>query len=64
MLASTNNDRGGPCPPSGTHRCIFRLYAPDSSLTLTTNPTKADLEGAMKVHILAQSEAIGLYARK
>ena len=55
---------GGPCPPSGTHRYFFKLYALDSSLTLNTNTTKTDLERAMKGHILAQSEIIGLYTRK
>ena len=55
---------GGPCPPSGTHRYFFKFYALDSSLTLNTNTTKADLERAMKGHILAQAEIIGLYARK
>jgi Raf kinase inhibitor-like YbhB/YbcL family protein len=55
---------GGPCPPSGTHRYFFKLYALDSLLTLNTNATKVDLERAMKGHILAQSEVIGLYTRK
>jgi Raf kinase inhibitor-like YbhB/YbcL family protein len=55
---------GGPCPPSGTHRYFFKLYVLDSSLTLNKNTTKADLERAMKGHIIAQSEVIGLYARK
>src|SRR5271169_5131444 len=55
---------GGPCPPSGTHRYFFKLYALDRSLTLNKNTTKADLERAMKGHIIAQSEVIGLYARK
>ncbi|HYA86272.1 MAG TPA: YbhB/YbcL family Raf kinase inhibitor-like protein [Nitrospirota bacterium] len=55
---------GGPCPPSGTHRYFFKLYALNSSLTLNANATKLDLERAMKGHILAQSEVIGLYARK
>ena len=55
---------GGPCPPSGTHRYFFKLYALDTKLTLNTNTTKADLERAMKNHIIAQSEVIGLYVRK
>jgi Raf kinase inhibitor-like YbhB/YbcL family protein len=55
---------GGPCPPSGTHRYFFKLYALDSLLTLSSNSTKARVEGAMKGHILAQTELIGLYSRK
>jgi Raf kinase inhibitor-like YbhB/YbcL family protein len=55
---------GGPCPPSGTHRYFFKLYALDSLLTLSSNSTKATVEGAMKGHILAQTELIGLYSRK
>jgi len=55
---------GGPCPPSGTHRYFFKLYALDSTLTLGPNTNKASLEKAMKGHVLAQSELIGLYKRK
>jgi Raf kinase inhibitor-like YbhB/YbcL family protein len=55
---------GGPCPPSGTHRYFFKLYALDDTLTLDQNTVKAVLEHAMKGHIVAQSELIGLYKRK
>jgi len=55
---------GGPCPPPGKpHRYIFRLYALDTKLDLTAKGAKADLERAMKGHILAQSELIGKYGR-
>lgn len=57
-------DYGGPCPPSGTHRYFFKLYALDAMLDLTTNARKADLEKAMKGHILAQAQLIGLYKRR
>lgn len=56
-------DYGGPCPPSGTHRYYFRLYALDMTPVLGDNATKADLEASMKGHILAHSELIGLYKR-
>ena len=55
---------GGPCPPSGTHRYFFKLYALDTILALGANAAKGDLERAMKGHILAQTELVGLYARK
>lgn len=55
---------GGPCPPSGTHRYFFKLYALDTTLALGSSTTKADLEQAMKGHILVQAEFVGLYARK
>lgn len=54
---------GGPCPPSGTHRYFFKLYALDTILTLPAKSTKAQLESAMKGRILAQARLIGLYSR-
>lgn len=54
---------GGPCPPSGTHRYFFKLYALDQELDLEEGIRKADLEAAMKDHILEQAELIGLYKR-
>ncbi len=57
-------DYGGPCPPSGTHRYFFKLYALDTMLNLDKKATKATLERAMQGHILAQGELIGLYMRK
>ena len=55
---------GGPCPPSGTHRYFFKLYALDTMLNLNPNSGKADLEKAMKGHILSRAEIVGLYKRK
>lgn len=54
---------GGPCPPIGRHRYFFKLYALDTILGDLGEPTKADLEKAMKGHILAQAEIIGTYQR-
>jgi len=54
---------GGPCPPSGTHRYFFKLYALDSELALSEGATKSDLEAAMANHILAQAELMGLYCK-
>ena len=55
---------GGPCPPSGpAHRYFFKLYALDQKLGLKAGATKADVEKAMKGHILAQGELMGRYGR-
>lgn len=52
----------GPCPPRGlAHRYFFKLYALDSKTGLKAGATKADLERAMKGHILAQTQLIGKY---
>jgi hypothetical protein len=56
-------DYGGPCPPSGTHRYFFKLYALDTELDLEEGVRKQDVEEAMKDHILAEAELIGLYKR-
>ena len=56
-------DYGGPCPPSGTHRYFFKLYAIDSALDLPAGATKANLEAAIKGHILEPAELIGLYQK-
>lgn len=54
----------GPCPPPGKpHRYFFKLYALDTKLNLKSRATKADLERAIKPHVLAQTELIGRYGR-
>ena len=58
------NGYGGPCPPSGTHRYFFKLYALDTTLTLAPSATKADLEHAMKGHVLAAGQLMGTYKRR
>jgi len=55
---------GGPCPPFGTHRYFFKVYALDSKLDLNTNSSKKDVERAIEGHVLAKGEIIGLYSRK
>lgn len=58
------NAYGGPCPPSGTHRYFFRIFALDTTLELPDTTTKADLERAMEGHILARGELMGTYERR
>src|SRR5262249_19713743 len=54
---------GGPGPPIGRHRYFFKLYALDTQLNLD-QPTKSQLESAMKGHILAHTELIGTYEKQ
>ncbi len=55
---------GGPCPPGGTHRYFFKLYALDRELGLAPGASRSAVEKAMKGHVLAQAELMGKYARK
>jgi Raf kinase inhibitor-like YbhB/YbcL family protein len=55
---------GGPCPPIGRHRYFHKLYALDAMLGDLGRPTKADVEAAMKGHVLAQAELIGTYQKR
>lgn len=62
--SSGNANYEGPCPPSGTHRYSFKLYALDVELALSLGAKKSELEEAMEGHILDQTELIGRYGRK
>lgn len=57
---------GGPCPPSGTHRYFFKLYALDLEPFPVINATlnKKNLLSKMEGHVLAQTELMGVYAKK
>jgi len=54
---------GGPCPPGGTHRYFFKLYALDIELDLKTGATKSQLVKAIEGHILDQGQLMGKYKR-
>jgi Raf kinase inhibitor-like YbhB/YbcL family protein len=54
---------GGPCPPSGTHRYFFRLYALDAAPELGTGPTRPHVLKAITGHILAEGRLMGKYSR-
>lgn len=54
----------GPCPPSGTHRYFFRVYALDTSIEVEDELTVESLNKAMIGHIVTQAELVGLYSKK
>lgn len=55
------NNYGGPCPPSGTHRYQFKIYALDTKLDLPASAGKQELLAAMNGHILDQTTLVGTY---
>jgi Raf kinase inhibitor-like YbhB/YbcL family protein len=54
---------GGPCPPIGRHRYFHKLYALDVALVGLNRPTKAQVEAAMRGHVLGQAELVGTYEK-
>ena len=54
---------GGPCPPRGTHRYFFRLYAIDTLLDLSAIATRSTVLRAIEGHILAEGRLMGKYSR-
>ena len=66
-LQGTNDSKkigyDGPCPPSGTHRYFFKLYALDSEISLKAGATKAEVLKAMEGHIIGQTQLMGTYRR-
>jgi len=55
---------GGPCPPSGTHRYYFKVFALDRELDLPSGAKRGQLDAAMKGHVVAQGDLIGRYSRQ
>ena len=55
---------GGPCPPSGTHRYFFKIFALDTKLDLKASARRAELDAAMRGHVLAQGELMARYSHK
>jgi len=53
----------GPCPPSGTHRYFFKLYALDAELNLAEGSDKKTLQKAMRDHVLASGELMAHYSK-
>ena len=61
--SSGNTRYDGPCPPSGTHRYYFKLYALDTTIGLQPGATKDQLLTEMKGHLLAQGELMGTFSK-
>ncbi|MGH9381035.1 MAG: YbhB/YbcL family Raf kinase inhibitor-like protein [Thermoanaerobaculia bacterium] len=55
---------GGPCPPVGRHRYVFKLYALDTALSGLDRPTKEELLEAVQGHILERAQLIGTYEKQ
>lgn len=55
---------GGPCPPSGTHRYVFTLYALDSELSVTAGVDAHAALSALNNHILDNTELVGTYTKR
>ncbi len=55
---------GGPCPPGGTHRYYFKVYALSKELMVESGITKSELLKAMEGHILSEGKLMGRYKRR
>lgn len=58
------NSYGGPCPPSGTHRYFFKLYALNKALDLDSRANKSKVEDSIQDALIDQAELVGLYSKK
>ena len=54
----------GPCPPPGTHRYSFKVFALDHELELRSGAKRSQVDAAMKGHVIAQGELVGRYAKR
>jgi Raf kinase inhibitor-like YbhB/YbcL family protein len=54
---------GGPCPPSGEHRYVFRLLALDDVLELTGAPSVEDVLEAAEGHVIGEATLTATYRR-
>jgi Raf kinase inhibitor-like YbhB/YbcL family protein len=55
---------GGPCPPLGTHRYSFKIFALDRELELRSGAKRSQVDAAMKGHVIAQGQLVGRYAKR
>ena len=61
--SSGNIGYDGPCPPSGTHRYFFKLYALDTVISVLPGGSKEQVLKEMEGHILAQGELMGTFSK-
>lgn len=54
---------GGPCPPSGTHRYLFKIYALDRKLDLPPLIGRGEFLKAIEGHVIDQGELMGVFTR-
>ncbi|HLG39631.1 MAG TPA: YbhB/YbcL family Raf kinase inhibitor-like protein, partial [Chitinophagaceae bacterium] len=54
----------GPCPPSGSHRYFFKVFALDTELDLLAGAGKEAVVNAMSGHVIAKGELMGYYQKK
>jgi Raf kinase inhibitor-like YbhB/YbcL family protein len=64
VISRSGQRYGGPCPPSGTHRYYFKLYALDTVLDIIPGATKEQILQAMKGLVLAEAQLMGKYKRQ
>jgi Raf kinase inhibitor-like YbhB/YbcL family protein len=64
MTDSGRSGYSGPCPPSGTHRYFFKIYALDTMLDLSPSVRATDIEKEMEASILTEAQLVGLYRRQ
>ena len=64
MTSSGKPGYTGPCPPSGSHRYFFTIYALDELLRFNNQTTRKELESAMTGHLVGQAHFFGRYSRK
>ncbi len=55
---------GGPCPPRGSHRYVFAVYAVDTTLGLPDGAASGEVRAALAGHILAEAALSGTYRRR
>ena len=64
MTDSGRPGYSGPCPPSGTHRYFFKLFALNTTLDLDNSAEAVDIEKEMEANILVKAQLVGLYRRQ
>ena len=65
VTSSGRSGYGGPMPPKGkAHHYYFRMYALDTLLTLDVSASRAQLDTAMRGHVLSQGQLMGTYQRQ